>query len=138
MTYLRLPGRRHGANSDAYRSHIYRCHRRSRRRRDLRRRARIDGARATGRRPAQSFSRHSGDGARRPGGLHHPGKSVRSSVGEDMGRIVDIIVSRDGRVHAAVIDFGGFLGIGTRKIAVDWYTRRLLDFLSLKQEPACR
>src|SRR5260370_36133289 len=32
----------------------------------------IDGARATGRRPAQSFSRHSGDGARRPGGLHHP------------------------------------------------------------------
>jgi sporulation protein YlmC with PRC-barrel domain len=49
------------------------------------------------------------------------GKSVRSSVGEDMGRIVDIIVSRDGQVHAAIIDFGGFLGIGTRKIAVDWH-----------------
>jgi hypothetical protein len=29
-----------------------------------------------------------------------------------MGRIVDIIVSRDGQVHAAIIDFGGFLGIG--------------------------
>src|SRR5262245_29128999 len=28
--------------------------------------------------------------------------------------------SRDGRIHAAIIDFGGFLGIGTRKIAVDW------------------
>ena len=49
------------------------------------------------------------------------GKSVRSSVDEDMGRIVDIIVSRDGQVHAAIIDFGGFLGIGTRKIAVDWH-----------------
>jgi hypothetical protein len=49
------------------------------------------------------------------------GKSVRSSADEDMGRIVDIIVSRDGRVHAAIIDFGGFLGIGTRKIAVDWH-----------------
>jgi sporulation protein YlmC with PRC-barrel domain len=49
------------------------------------------------------------------------GKSVRSSVGEDMGRIVDIIVSRDGQVHAAIIDFGGFLGIGMRKIAVDWH-----------------
>jgi sporulation protein YlmC with PRC-barrel domain len=49
------------------------------------------------------------------------GKSVRSSAGEDMGRIVDIIVSRDGQVHAAIIDFGGFLGIGTRKIAVDWH-----------------
>jgi hypothetical protein len=50
------------------------------------------------------------------------GKSVRSSADEDMGRIVDIIVSRDGQVHAAIIDFGGFLGIGTRKIAVDWRT----------------
>ena len=49
------------------------------------------------------------------------GKSVRSSAGEDMGRIVDIIVSRDGEVHAAIIDFGGFLGIGSRKVAVDWH-----------------
>jgi hypothetical protein len=48
------------------------------------------------------------------------GKSVRSSAGEDMGRIVDIIVSHDGQVRAAIIDFGGFLGIGMRKIAVDW------------------
>lgn len=53
------------------------------------------------------------------------GKSVRSSAGEDMGRIVDIIVSHDGQVRAAIIDFGGFLGIGTRKIAVDW---RALNF----------
>ena len=36
-----------------------------------------------------------------------------------MGRIVDVIVSRDGQIHTAIIDFGGFLGIGTRKIAVD-------------------
>ena len=49
------------------------------------------------------------------------GKSVRGSTGEDMGRIVDIIVSRDGQVHAAIIDFGGFLGIGSRKVAVDWH-----------------
>jgi hypothetical protein len=48
------------------------------------------------------------------------GKSVRSSADEDMGRIVDVIVNRDGHVRAAIIDFGGFLGIGTRKIAVDW------------------
>ena len=53
------------------------------------------------------------------------GKSVRSSAGEDMGRIVDVIVSRDGEIRAAIIDFGGFLGIGTRKIAVDW---RALNF----------
>jgi hypothetical protein len=53
------------------------------------------------------------------------GKSVQSNAGEDMGRIVDVIVGRDGRIHAAIIDFGGFLGIGTRKIAVDW---KALDF----------
>src|ERR1700751_3657464 len=53
------------------------------------------------------------------------GKSVRSNADEDMGRIVDIIVSRDGQARAAVIDFGGFLGIGMRKIAVDW---RALNF----------
>ena len=53
------------------------------------------------------------------------GKDVRSNAGEDMGRIVDVIVGRDGRIHAAIIDFGGFLGIGTRKIAVDW---NALDF----------
>jgi hypothetical protein len=48
------------------------------------------------------------------------GKSVRSTAGEDMGKIIDVIVKRDGQVRAAVIDFGGFLGVGSRKIAVDW------------------
>jgi PRC-barrel domain len=48
------------------------------------------------------------------------GRDVRSSAGENMGRIVDVIVDRSGRVRAAVIDFGGFLGVGSRKIAVDW------------------
>ena len=37
-----------------------------------------------------------------------------------MGRIVDVIVDRAGQVRAAIIDFGGFLGVGSRKIAVDW------------------
>jgi hypothetical protein len=37
-----------------------------------------------------------------------------------MGRIVDVIVDRAGLVRAAVIDFGGFLGDGSRKIVVDW------------------
>jgi PRC-barrel domain len=53
------------------------------------------------------------------------GKGVRSNAGEDMGRVVDVIVSHDGQVRAAIIDFGGFLGIGIRKIAVDW---RALNF----------
>ena len=48
------------------------------------------------------------------------GREVRSAANENMGRIVDAIVDREGKVRAAVIDFGGFLGVGSRKIVVDW------------------
>jgi len=48
------------------------------------------------------------------------GREVRTRVEEDVGRIVDILADPQSRVQAAVIEFGGFLGIGTRKIAVDW------------------
>ena len=48
------------------------------------------------------------------------GRDVRGPAEEDMGRIVDVIVDRQGTVRAAVIDFGGFLGVGSRKIVVDW------------------
>jgi hypothetical protein len=48
------------------------------------------------------------------------GRDVRSAADEDMGHIVDVIVDRSGVVRAAVIDFGGFLGVGSRKIVVDW------------------
>lgn len=50
------------------------------------------------------------------------GKSVLSPTGEDMGRITDILVDKAGALRAAVIDFGGFFGVGSRKIAVDWYS----------------
>jgi PRC-barrel domain len=48
------------------------------------------------------------------------GRQVRSPTDENMGRIVDVLVDRTGQVRAAIIDFGGFLGVGSRKIAVDW------------------
>ena len=48
------------------------------------------------------------------------GRDVRSAADENMGRIVDVIVDGEGRPRAAIIDFGGFLGVGSRKIAVDW------------------
>lgn len=52
------------------------------------------------------------------------GRDVLSAANEDMGRIVDVIVDREGKVRAAVIDFGGFLGVGSRKIVVDWKALR--------------
>src|SRR5579863_1911720 len=48
------------------------------------------------------------------------GKQVRSNADENMGRIIDVVVDRAAQPRAAVIDFGGFLGVGSRKIAVDW------------------
>src|ERR1700761_7624241 len=48
------------------------------------------------------------------------GRDVHSPTDEDMGHIVDVIVDRTGTVRAAVINFGGFLGVGSRKIVVDW------------------
>lgn len=53
------------------------------------------------------------------------GKSVRAQNGDDLGRIIDVITDREGHPRAAIIDFGGFLGVGSRKIAVDW---RVLKF----------
>jgi PRC-barrel domain protein len=52
------------------------------------------------------------------------GKEVRSSADENMGRIVDVVVDQSGQVRAAIIDFGGFLGVGSRKIAVAWNALR--------------
>ncbi len=48
------------------------------------------------------------------------GRDVRSTADENMGRIVDVLVDGAGTARAAIIDFGGFLGVGNRKIAVDW------------------
>ncbi|MBV8133502.1 MAG: PRC-barrel domain-containing protein [Alphaproteobacteria bacterium] len=52
------------------------------------------------------------------------GKEVHSPTGEAMGRIVDLLVDETGQPRAAIIDFGGFLGVGTRKIAIDWHSLR--------------
>lgn len=56
------------------------------------------------------------------------GKEVRSAANEDMGRVVDVIVDRAGHIRAAIIDFGGFLGVGSRKIAVEW---NVLNFAAI-------
>ncbi len=53
------------------------------------------------------------------------GKKARDASGEDMGLVVDVLVDRNGLPLGAVIDFGGFLGVGSRKIAIDW---QLLQF----------
>lgn len=48
------------------------------------------------------------------------GLPVVGPDGKTMGRLIDVLVNEDGRPTAAVIDFGGFMGVGSRKIAVRW------------------
>ncbi len=54
------------------------------------------------------------------------GRIVVDTAGEQIGRIVDVLVDPDGRPLAAVVDVGGFLGVGTRRVAVVWETLHFL------------
>ena len=53
------------------------------------------------------------------------GKKIIGPDAKELGLVVDVVVDAQGRPHAAVIDFGGFLGVGSRKIAVDWRLLKL-------------
>jgi hypothetical protein len=53
------------------------------------------------------------------------GREVTNREG-DNGRLIDVLVDLDGRSGAVVVEFGGFMGIGSRKIAVDWAALRFV------------
>jgi hypothetical protein len=52
------------------------------------------------------------------------GHSVVEPDGKTVARLIDVLVAPNGLPVAAVLDFGGFMGVGTRKIAVHWSTLR--------------
>lgn len=52
------------------------------------------------------------------------GKELRSTAGSDIGRIAEVLVDGWGRPRAVVVNFGGFLGVGMREVAVDWQALR--------------
>jgi hypothetical protein len=51
------------------------------------------------------------------------GRDVTNREG-DGGRVIDVLVDMDGRSGAVVVEFGGFMGIGSRKVAVRWSALR--------------
>ncbi|HEY1244622.1 MAG TPA: PRC-barrel domain-containing protein [Hyphomicrobiaceae bacterium] len=53
------------------------------------------------------------------------GREVTNRDG-DSGRVIDVLVDLDGRSGAVVVEFGGFMGIGSRKVAVDWNALRFV------------
>jgi PRC-barrel domain len=48
------------------------------------------------------------------------GRTVYSPKGDTVGRVTDVLVDAAGIPQAAVLDVGGFLGVGNRIIAVHW------------------
>jgi sporulation protein YlmC with PRC-barrel domain len=54
------------------------------------------------------------------------GRTVFDFAGVDVGELVDVVVDKTGKPIAGVIDVGGFLGVGARRVAVGW---NLLHFV---------
>jgi hypothetical protein len=53
------------------------------------------------------------------------GRDVKGAGGEVVAQIANVLVDASGRPIAAILDYGGFLGVGKRRIAVAW---RALSF----------
>jgi hypothetical protein len=53
------------------------------------------------------------------------GRRVYARNGDAVGVVIDLMVNGSGRPVAAVIDFGGFMGVGSHRVAIGW---RLLHF----------
>ncbi len=52
------------------------------------------------------------------------GHDVIDAEDKSIGRLIDVLVDANGQPEAAVIDFGGFMGVGNRKVAVHWSALR--------------
>ena len=47
-------------------------------------------------------------------------RMVRDEDGKEIGRIVDVVVDPTGQPRAIVVDVGGYMGLGARRVAVSW------------------
>ncbi len=52
------------------------------------------------------------------------GHAVVGPDNKEIARLINILIDADGKPVAAVLDFGGFMGVGARMIAVNWNTLR--------------
>lgn len=48
------------------------------------------------------------------------GKRLFTPNGDELGRVVDVVFDEMFRPFAAVVDVGGFLGVGARRVALAW------------------
>jgi hypothetical protein len=50
------------------------------------------------------------------------GRDVKGPSGQVVAQVVNVLVDGSGRPLAAVLDYGGFMGVGKRRVAVAWRT----------------
>src|SRR5450759_5208699 len=55
------------------------------------------------------------------------GSSVINAANETIGKIDDILVTRDGKEPYAVLSVGGFLGMGTRMVVIHYDSLKFAD-----------
>jgi sporulation protein YlmC with PRC-barrel domain len=53
------------------------------------------------------------------------GTTVQNNANESIGKINEVVLSKDGKVAAVVIGVGGFLGMGEREVAVTFEALRI-------------
>jgi sporulation protein YlmC with PRC-barrel domain len=77
-----------------------------------------EGARITG---TSHLDDHSGPGPEVMAASDFKGENVENHQGEKLGDITDIMLDvRGGRIAYAVLNAGGFLGIGDKLFAIPW------------------
>jgi hypothetical protein len=57
------------------------------------------------------------------------GQSVYNRAGERIGQVDELLIDNTGKVSAVIIGVGGFLGLGERKVAVNF------NSLEMSREP---
>ena len=55
------------------------------------------------------------------------GSSVINDANENIGKIDDLLVTRDGKEPYAVLSVGGFLGMGTRMVVIRYDSLKFAD-----------
>jgi sporulation protein YlmC with PRC-barrel domain len=55
------------------------------------------------------------------------GRDLLDASNEKIGSIDSVMLGRDGKVQAVVVNAGGFLGLGERQVAIDWADIRVSD-----------
>lgn len=48
------------------------------------------------------------------------GTDLKSSDGESAGRISDLIIDQNGKVEAVLVNIGGLLAMGEKRVAINW------------------